>query len=212
MPALKNTFLLATTSATLGALLALLIAYIVARRAVPGHRLLGFLATAPIAIPGVVLGVGLFLAYTRPPLTLYCTLWILLIAFVTIELPAAYQQLSSAFHAVHPELEEAGRMLGATRLRTLADITAPLLRSAVIATWCFVFVAVIRELSAAVILFTSETKVLSVLIFDLKESGDVGAIAVLSLAMAGITTVVIVIANGVGGGRDIGRLPARAAG
>ena len=212
MPALKNTFLLATASATLGALLALLIAYIVARRAVPGHRLLGFLATAPIAIPGIVLGVGLFLAYTRPPLTLYGTLWILLIAFITIELPAAYQQLSSAFHAVHPELEEAGRMLGATRLRTLADITAPLLRSAVIATWCFVFVAVIRELSAAVILFTSETKVLSVLIFDLKESGDVGAIAVLSLAMVGITTVVIVIANWVGGGRDAGRLPARAVG
>ncbi len=52
-------------------------------------------------------------------------------------------------------------MLGATRLRTLADITAPLLRSAVIATWCFIFVATIRELSAAVILFTSETKVLS---------------------------------------------------
>ena len=212
MPALENTFLLATASATVGALLSLLIAYIVARRAVPGHRLLGFLATAPIAIPGIVLGVGLFLAYTRPPLTLYGTLWILLIAFVTIELPAAYQQLSSAFHAVHPELEEAGRMLGATRLRTLADITAPLLRSAVIATWCFVFVAVIRELSAAVILFTSETKVLSVLIFDLKESGDVGAIAVLSLAMVGITTVVIVIANWVGGGRDAGRLPARAAG
>src|SRR5947207_15307345 len=92
-------------------------------------------------------------------------------------------------------------MLGATRLRTLADITAPLLRSAVIATWCFVFVAVIRELSAAVILFTSETKVLSVLIFDLKESGDVGAIAVLSLTMVAITKIVITLANRFGGGR-----------
>jgi iron(III) transport system permease protein len=206
MPALKNTFLLATSTATLGALLALLIAYIVARKAVRGYRVLGFLATAPLAIPGIVLGVGLFLAYTRPPLALYGTLWILLIAFVTIELPAAYQQLGSAFHAVHPELEEAGRMLGATRLRTLADITAPLLRSAVIATWCFVFVAVIRELSAAVILFTSETKVLSVLIFDLKESGDIGAIAVLSLAMIAITTVVIVLANRLGGSRVQARL------
>ena len=183
------------------ALLALLIAYIVARRAMVGHRVLAFLATAPLAIPGIVLGVGLFLAYTRPPLTLYGTLWILLIAFITIELPAAYQQLGSAFHSVHPELEEAGRMLGATRLRTLKDITAPLLRSAAIATWCFIFVGVIRELSAAVILFTSETKVLSVLIFDLKESGDVGAIAVLSLTMVVLTTIVIVIANRIGGGR-----------
>ncbi len=212
MPALKNTFLLATSTATLGALLALLIAYIVARQAVTGHRVLGFLATAPLAIPGIVLGVGLFLAYTRPPLTLYGTLWILLIAFVTIELPVAYQQLSSAFHAVHPELEEAGRMLGASRLRTLADITAPLLRSAVIATWCFVFVAVIRELSAAVILFTSDTKVLSVLIFDLKESGDVGAIAVLSLTMIAITTVVVTVANRFAGTRQTSRLAARPVG
>ena len=75
----------------------------------------------------------------------------------------------------------------------------PLLRSGVIATWCIVFVAVIRELSAAVILFTSETKVVSVLIFDLKEGGDVGAIAVLSLAMIPIITVVIAIADRVGG-------------
>mgnify|MGYP000426214469 CR=1 FL=1 len=89
---------------------------------------------------------------------------------------------------------------------SLADITAPLLRSAVVATWCFVFVAVIRELSAAVILFTSETKVLSVLIFDLKESGDVGAIAVLSLAMIAITTVVIVLANRLGGSRVQARM------
>ncbi len=199
MPALKNTFFLAAATATVGGVLALLIAYIVARRAIAGHKVLAFLATAPLAIPGIVLGVGLFLAYTRPPLTLYGTLWILLIAFVTIELPAAYQQLGSAFHSVHAELEEAGRMLGASRLRTLKDITAPLLRSAAIATWCFIFVGVVRELSAAVVLFTSETKVLSVLIFDLKESGDVGAIAVLSLTMVILTTIVIVIANRVGG-------------
>ena len=63
--ALKNTFLLAVLAATVGSLLALVIAYITSRKAVPGHRILGFLATAPIAIPGIVLGVGLFLSYTR---------------------------------------------------------------------------------------------------------------------------------------------------
>lgn len=195
----QNTFLLAVFSATLGTLLALLVAYLVSRKAVRGHRVLAFLATAPIAIPGIVLGVGLFLAYTRPPLMLYGTLWILLLAYITIELPAAYQQLQSAFHAVHPELEEASRILGASRMRALRDITAPLLRTGVIATWCFIFVAVVRELSAAVILFTSETKVLSVLIFDLKESGDLGAIAVLGLCMLLVTTVVIVLANRIPG-------------
>jgi iron(III) transport system permease protein len=196
---LQNTFLLAALTATAGTLLALVIAYLVARKAVPGHRFLGGLATAPIAIPGIVLGVGLFLSYTRPPLVLYGTLWILLIAYVTVELPSAYQQLSSAFHAVHPELEEASRILGATRLQALRQITAPLLRTGVIATWCFIFVAVVRELSAAIILFTSDTKVMSVLIFDLKESGDLGAIAVLGLVMLVMSAAVIIMANRIPG-------------
>ena len=134
-----------------------------------------------------MLGVGLFLSYTRPPFVLYGTLWILLLAFLTLELPAAYQQMQSAFSAIHPELEDASRILGATRLRALREITAPLLRTSVIATWCFVFVGTIRELSAAIMLFTSETKVISVLIFDLNESGDLAAISVLGIIMLVVT-------------------------
>ncbi len=197
--ALKNTFLLGVLAATLGTLLALVIAYLTSRQAIAGYRVLGFLATAPVAIPGIVLGVGLFLAYTRPPFVLYGTLWILLIAFITISLPAAYQQLQSAIRTVHPELEDAGRILGATRLQALRHVTAPLLRSAVIATWCFIFVGVIRELSAAIMLFTSQTKVVSVLIFDLNESGDLGAIAVLGLMMLAITYAIVVLVNRIPG-------------
>ena len=197
--ALKNTFILGAMAATFGTVLALVISYLTARQAVRGHRVLAFLATAPIAIPGIVLGVGLFLSYTRPPLVLYGTLWILLIAYLTIELPAAYQQLQSAFRSVHPELEEASRMLGATRLRALRDVTAPLLRTSVLATWCFIFVSTIRELSAAVMLFTSETKVVSVLIFDLKESGDLGAISVLGLSMLILTFIVVIAVNRIPG-------------
>src|SRR5450631_2898821 len=197
--AIKNTFLLGTLSATIGTAMALVIGYLTARKAFAGHRVLGFLATAPVAIPGIVLGVGLFLSYTRPPFVLYGTIWILLIAFVTIALPAAYQQLQSAFRSVHADLEDAGRILGASRLRTLWDITAPLLRTSVIATWCFIFVGVIRELSAAIILFTSETKVISVLIFDLNESGDLGAIAVLGLIMLIITFAVVTAVNQIPG-------------
>jgi iron(III) transport system permease protein len=193
--AIKNTFILGLLAATLGTVLAVVISYITARRAMRGHRALGFLATAPVAIPGIVLGVGLFFSYTRPPFVLYGTLWILLIAFVTLAMPAAYQQMQSAFRAVHPELEDASRILGATRLRALWQITAPLLRTSVIATWCFIFVGVIRELSAAIMLFTSQTKVMSVLIYDLNESGDLAAIAVLGLTMLVITFVVVAVAN-----------------
>src|SRR6185437_6863835 len=74
--AIKNTFILGIMAATIGTLLAVVIGYITARKAVRGHRVLAFLATAPIAIPGIVLGVGLFLVYARPPFQLYGTLWI----------------------------------------------------------------------------------------------------------------------------------------
>jgi iron(III) transport system permease protein len=197
--AVYNTFVLGIASATIGTILALVISYVTTRQAIAGYRALGFLATAPVAIPGIVLGVALFLSYARPPFVLYGTLWILLIAFVTIALPAAYQQMQSAFRSVHADLEDASRILGATRLRALRDITAPLLRTSVIATWCFIFVGVIRELSAAIMLFTSETKVISVLIFDLNESGDLGAISVLGIIMLVVTFAIVILVNRIPG-------------
>jgi len=204
--ALKNTVILGAATATIGTLLALVIAYVTTRRVIAGHRFLGFLATAPIAVPGIVLGVGLFLSYTRPPFVLYGTLWILLLAFLTINLPSAYQQLQAAFATIHPELEDASRILGATRLQSLWRITAPLLRTGVIATWCFIFIGVMRELSAAIVLFTSQTKVLSVLIYDLNESGDLAAIAVLGIAMLVITFAVVLAVNRIPGANAAARL------
>jgi iron(III) transport system permease protein len=125
---------------------------------------------------------------------LYGTLWILFLAFITIELPAGYQQLAAALRALHPELEEASRIFGANRLRSLWQITAPLLRSSVIATWCFVFIGVIRELSATIMLTTTNTKVVSVIIYDLNESGDLGAIADLGITLLVITFAVVPLA------------------
>jgi iron(III) transport system permease protein len=197
--ALKNTFLLGAGAATVATALAVVVSYVTARRLVAGHRVLGFLATAPVAIPGIVLGVGLFLAYSRPPISLYGTLWILLLAFITIELPAGYQQMQAAFRGLHPELEEASRILGATQLQSLRRITAPLLRSSIVATWCFVFIGAIRELSATIMLTTANTKLVSVIIYDLNESGDLGAISVLGIALLIITFAVVILANRIPG-------------
>ena len=195
--ALRNTFLLGFLTATIVTGIALVVSYLVIRKSVPGSGILGMLATAPIAIPGIVLGVGLFLSYANPTFQLYGTIWILLIAFMTIELPAGYQQMSSAFAGVHPELEDAGRIMGASRLRTLWDITAPLLRTSVVAAWCFVFVGTIRELSATILLTTANTKLVSVIIYDLNESGDLGAICVLGVILLAASFAVVFIANSV---------------
>src|SRR5213592_471481 len=165
--AIVNTLELGILTACVGAGLATLLAYITNRRLIVGHQLLAFLALAPVVIPGVVLAVGLFIAYTRPPFLLYGTLWILFLAYLTKEMPVGYSQSDATFRGIHPELEEAGRILGAGRLRVLREITAPLAKSGIIATWCFIFIGVIRELSASIILFTPNTKVMSVVIFDL---------------------------------------------
>jgi len=191
--AILNTLELGILTACVATGLAALLAYVGRRRLIVGHQLVGFLAMAPIVIPGVVLAVALFIAYTRPPFVLYGTLWILFIAYVTKEMPVGFAQSDATFRTIPADLEEAGRNLGAGRLRVLGEITAPLARSGLIASWCFVFIGVIRELSASIILFTPNTKVMSVVIFDLKEEGQFGAIAVLGIFMLVMTFGVVVL-------------------
>ena len=102
--------------ATLAALLTAGIAYVAHRRLLRGSRLLAFLATAPLAVPGIVLSIGLFRAYSRPPLLLYGTIWIIFVAYLTKYLPVAYTACHAAMATVHADLEDAARILGASRL------------------------------------------------------------------------------------------------
>ncbi|HEX6209876.1 MAG TPA: iron ABC transporter permease [Methylomirabilota bacterium] len=191
--AIVNTLELGVATATVGAVLVALLSYITNRKLVVGHQLVAFLALAPIVVPGVVLAVALFIAYTRPPFVLYGTLAILFVAYLTKEMPVGYAQSEATFRTIPPELEDAGRILGAGRLRILRDVTAPLARSGIIAAWCFIFIGVIRELSASIILFTPATKVMSVVIFDLKEEGQFGAIAVLGITMLLLTFATVAL-------------------
>ena len=200
--AIVNTLELGVMTACVGAVMVALLSYIASRRLVVGHQLVAFVALAPVVVPGVVLAVGLFIAYTRPPFVLYGTLAILFIAYLTKEMPVGYAQTDATFRGIPPELEDAGRILGAGRLRVLGEVTAPLARSGIIAAWCFIFIGVIRELSASIILFTPNTKVMSVVIFDLKEEGQFGAIAVLGLVMLALTFATVTIVQAMLG-RDV---------
>jgi iron(III) transport system permease protein len=190
--AILNTFKLGILTATAGTFLATLIAYITNRNLFRGARYLSFFALAPLVIPGIVLAVGLFIVYTRPPLVLYGTIWILFIAYLTKEMPIGFTQAESTFKSVHPELEEASRIIGANRFTSLKDITAPLAKSGLIASWCFIFIGVIRELSVSILLFAPSSKVVSVVIFDLKEEGQIGAISVLGILLLLVSFLIIV--------------------
>ena len=191
--AIANTLELGVMTACAGTGLVALLAYIAQRRLIVGHQIIAFLALSPVVVPGVVLAVALFVSYTRPPLVLYGTLWMLFIAYLTKEMPVGYAQSEATLRAIPADLEDAGRILGAGRLRVLRDVTAPLARGGLIAAWCFIFIGVIRELSASIILFTPNTRVMSVVIFDLKEEGQFGAIAVLGLVMLVLTFATVTL-------------------
>src|SRR5882724_981768 len=200
--AIYNTFKLGLLTATIGTVLATLVAYITNRNLFRGARYLSFFALAPLVIPGIVLAVGLFIVYTRPPLVLYGTIWILFVAYLTKEMPIGFSQAESTFKSIHPELEDASRIIGANRLLSLKDVTVPLARSGLIAAWSFIFIGVIRELSASILLFAPASKVVSVVIFDLKEEGQVGVISVLGILLLAASFAVILAMHWFAG-RDV---------
>src|SRR5207245_392698 len=111
-------------------------------------------------------------------------------------------QVESAFKRLRVELEDASRILGANRLDALKDVSAPLARSGLIAAWCFIFIGVIRELSAAILLCAPSSKVISVVIFELKEEGEVGAISVLGILLLAVSFLIILAVKGLLG-RDL---------
>src|SRR5690606_20948159 len=122
MPSVWNTVYFSAAAATAAVLIALLVAYIQHRKLVPFGGLLGFLAMAPFVIPGIVMAIGFYAAYASPPVALYGTAALMILAFTARFLPIAYANCSAAVRTVHPEMEEAVRILGGGRLRAIRAV------------------------------------------------------------------------------------------
>ncbi|HEV8673548.1 MAG TPA: iron ABC transporter permease [Methylomirabilota bacterium] len=191
--AIANTLVLAVITASLATLLTAGIAYIAHRRLLRGARFVAFLATAPLAVPGIVLSIGLFTAYSRPPLLLYGTIWIIFVAYLTKYLPVAYTACHAAMATVHPDLEDAARILGANRLVAVKDVTVPLLGAGLVSAWLLVFLPSLRELSSSILLFTARSRVVSVVIYTLYEEGLWEAVSSLGVLLLLMTLVVVAL-------------------
>lgn len=191
--AIVNTLVLGVVTATLAAILMAGIAYVAHRRLLRGARLLAFLATAPLAVPGIVLSIGIFQAYSRPPLLLYGTIWIIFVAYLTKYLPVAYTACHAAMATVHPDLEDAARILGANRLVAVKDVTVPLLGAGLVSAWLLVFLPSLRELSSSILLFTARSRVVSVVIYTLYEEGLWEAVSSLGVLLLLITLVIVAL-------------------
>jgi iron(III) transport system permease protein len=195
-----NSFVYATWTACLAVSLAVAIAYIVNRQLLPFARVLGFLCMAPFVIPGIVLAIGFYAAYAPPPLALYGTAAILVLAFTTRFLPIAYANASAAMRSFNPEMEEAVRILGGSRLTAMRRVIAPLLKRSLIGAWLLVFIPATRELSAAIFLYGPNTRTMSVMLFDLSEEGNFEHLAALGLLLLVATVAIVAL-----GYRVIGR-------
>jgi iron(III) transport system permease protein len=157
--ALRNSFVLGIAAAVVGTLLGLVVAYIEVREGhARGANLLQYIAMLPFGVPSIVLGVGLILAFIRPPLVLYGSMWILLVAYVVKFMPLAIRTSSSSLRQIDFSLEEASRIVGGSRLRTFWTITVPLVRRGLLASAFLIFIPSFRELGASVLLSGPKTE------------------------------------------------------
>jgi iron(III) transport system permease protein len=191
--AIFNTYTYSAAAAVLAISVALSIAYIVHRRLVPMSGVLAILAMSPFVIPGVVLAIGFYAAYTTPPFMLYGTAWILIFAFATRFLPIAYANSHAMLRSINPEMEDAVRILGGTRVYAVRKVVAPMLKRSLAGAWLLIFIPATRELSAALFLYAPNTRVISVLLFDLSSEGVFEYLAALGLVLVVSSVALVVI-------------------
>ncbi|HUB49435.1 MAG TPA: iron ABC transporter permease [Acetobacteraceae bacterium] len=187
-----HSFTYSAAAAFLTVALSLVIAYIVARRVTRGGGVLSLLCMAPLVIPGIVLGVAFYATYAPPPVALYGTAAILVLGYTTRFLPIAYVNSQAGMRSLNPEMEEAVRILGGGRLRALAKVVVPLLKTNLVGSWLLVFIPATRELSTALFLVAAHTRVISVMMLDLSENGSFETLAALGFLLL-IATVAIVL-------------------
>jgi len=189
-----NSVLVSGLSATLCVALALAVGYVAIRSTARGRGLLETLAMLPISFPATVLGLGLLWGYVVFPLPIYGTIAILLVAFTTRYLPIGLRTLAGPLLQLARELEEAAWISGAGRLRTVSAIVVPLLRPALLSAWVLLFMMFMRELGMSILLAGLNNPVLSVVMYDYYESGELPMLSALCLLlMLGVGLVALAV-------------------
>jgi iron(III) transport system permease protein len=191
MLSIWNSLKVGVITAVIGGALAFAIGYTVNRTNLGGRRAIDLLATIPVAIPGLVIGVAYLWAWIGLPGGLYGTIWILALAFVARFMPDTVKALSTSFMQIHRELEEAAWISGRGVLSTIATIVLPLARPGVVASMTLLFVLSVRELGSSLFLYTSDSTVMAVLLLDYYEGGNTGKTAAFSLVQTVILAVLL---------------------
>ena len=186
---LINSVLVAAAAATVAVMLTMVTAWLTVRRK-PGGVLLDNLATFPLVFPGIVLGVAIMQLFLQIPLPIYGTLWILIWAFAINYLPYGMRYSYSGMMQIHPELEEAAGVAGASTAVMLWRIIMPLLAPTLIAGWLFIFLLATRALSLPILLSGPNSQTIAVAMFDLWNNGQGTELAAMGLVWTAFMTVI----------------------
>ena len=189
--ALRNSLFLGVAAATIVIFVTAVAAWVIARTKTPGRWVVDGLASAPLVIPGLVVGVALLFVYLRSPLPIFGTIWILLIAYLTRYMPYGMRYSTASMYQIGIELEESAQMSGATWWQAFRRVMLPLLVPGLLAGWLYIFLVSVRELSSSILLYTPGNEVLSVVIFSRWEAGQLPQLAALGvLLVLGMTGLV----------------------
>jgi iron(III) transport system permease protein len=170
------------------------VSWVVVRSNAPGRRLLDLLAFTPLIIPGLVLGVALSFVYLRVPLPIYGTLLILLISYTTRYMPYGMKYASAAMAQVSSELEESAMVSGASWAQTFRRVLVPLASSGILAGFIYILIVSFRELSSTILLYSPGKEVLSVLLWEQFENGQLTTLAAIGVGMVLILVALVLVA------------------
>jgi iron(III) transport system permease protein len=188
--AMSNSLLLGVLTATIGVALTGMLSWLIHRSRIPGRGLLEYTVMFPQAVPRLVFAFGMMWAWLVFPIPIYGTLWLLLIAYLTVFLPLGVRTISSVLLQLDKSLEECGEVCGASWTYRMRTITMPLLRPGLLAAWMLLFIASVRELGASILLMGPHSQVLTPAIV----SAWFGSSSELTAAMALIQTFVVGLA------------------
>ena len=195
---ISNTLLYCGMAAGIDVLLGTTIAYLIMRTRLPARQWLDWIATAALAVPGLVLAIG-YLRFFKGVLVpgtdvLLTSTWVvIMIAYAVRRLPYALRSCVAALQQVHISLEEAAESLGATKMRTIRRVVVPLMTGGILAGFVTSFITAAVELSATILLTSSQSQApMSYGIYLYMQSiagrGPGAALGVLAIAVVAIGT------------------------
>ena len=202
---LLNSLWLAVASTVAAVAIAIAAGVLTVRRRVRGRGAIEALLALPWAVPGTVFAIALATAFSlRAPLAgrfvLIGTLWILPLAYLVRNLPITSRAILAGFRSLDPSLDEAAATLGAGRWRTLRRVTLPLLRPAIVAGASLAFVTAFGDFVTSIMLYTYDTRPISLEILSSLRQSDVGVAAAYGVVLMAVSAAVFALGADQGSG------------